>query len=796
MKIYTQLLKLRIFRIQKAFIQLLIILFFALGAGESFAQDKVLNLYFCGSGCAETWWLPNHQGWEVVPELVANLHYNDVSSPINKIIDPKTNIVTDVFYNSGEKNYKYIVNGIGYGRNFSEFLSQINADMGARGWEEVLSEGILICDKISSQNSGIILNLIGFSRGGILCMKLARSVASNDRIKKINILAFDPVPGDPDPIYRHGNDLRLPAKVKQYVGVYARDERSLMFEPLIPDFDEMTKDSDLWLVSIPGGHETMVGNCQLDGHSVTITLHDFTPYEKSMKHVNNVVTAIAEQLITSKAWGGFENKIRNLTQFSNKNEFQNQIKLMYGFKNWGPLLTTSFITIATLPVFSGHDLFVYPSEDSFLRLAGLAPKRLCFKAPYRYSPSLNHDQVFWLDKYVDSIKTNAWDKLQSLRGDYEAPVPDVASLPDLIGECAVNVNTTPTATDAVAGSITGSTDDPLEYTEQGTYTVTWSYDDGNGNVASQEQTVIVEDVTPPVIDELLATSFTIYPSNYKSEEVPQWPVNFKSNKIYEWPRSFTREDILLLKHQRKYETIAIHQLVESVSDNCSNLSVDDVVIKKVTCDEAEDSPWSSRLRNKEKNDIIISEDCKSVDLKREFDFKGNGRVYTVYLSLQDEVGNETIETCQFQVLFSALPKIAIADTPVYETPSACYEANGSPTDVVASVSTKSSLATEKSFEKEQVLADVGFVKNYPNPFNSNTTFTFGVAEKSDVSLSIYNMKGQLVRVLYSGTVDSGTIHVDWDGTGASGNQMTSGVYIYRLLADNNVIATGKAVLRK
>jgi hypothetical protein len=55
----------------------------------------------------------------------------------------------------------------------------------------------------------------------------------------------------------------------------------------------------------------------------------------------------------------------------------------------------------------------------------------------------------------------------------------------------------PTATDNCAGTITGTTNDPLNYTAQGTYTITWSYDDGNGNTSTQSQTVIVEDITAP-----------------------------------------------------------------------------------------------------------------------------------------------------------------------------------------------------------------------------------------------------------------------------------------------------------
>ncbi len=84
--------------------------------------------------------------------------------------------------------------------------------------------------------------------------------------------------------------------------------------------------------------------------------------------------------------------------------------------------------------------------------------------------------------------------------DVTAPVPDVATLPDVTGECSATVSVTPTATDNCSGSVTGTTTDPLTYSAQGTYTITWTYDDGNGNTSTQTQTVIVDDVTAPVPD--------------------------------------------------------------------------------------------------------------------------------------------------------------------------------------------------------------------------------------------------------------------------------------------------------
>ncbi len=82
--------------------------------------------------------------------------------------------------------------------------------------------------------------------------------------------------------------------------------------------------------------------------------------------------------------------------------------------------------------------------------------------------------------------------------DQLAPTPDIAVLPTISGECSVTVSTVPTATDNCAGQITATTTDALTYTTQGTYTITWKYDDGHGNISTQQQTVEVKDVTAPV----------------------------------------------------------------------------------------------------------------------------------------------------------------------------------------------------------------------------------------------------------------------------------------------------------
>ena len=81
-----------------------------------------------------------------------------------------------------------------------------------------------------------------------------------------------------------------------------------------------------------------------------------------------------------------------------------------------------------------------------------------------------------------------------------APIPDIANLPNLIGECSVAAPTAPTANDGCGTSFTGTTTTTFPITTQGTTVVTWTYDDGNGNVVTQDQNVVITDVTNPVAD--------------------------------------------------------------------------------------------------------------------------------------------------------------------------------------------------------------------------------------------------------------------------------------------------------
>ncbi|MBU8935037.1 MAG: T9SS type A sorting domain-containing protein [candidate division Zixibacteria bacterium] len=86
-------------------------------------------------------------------------------------------------------------------------------------------------------------------------------------------------------------------------------------------------------------------------------------------------------------------------------------------------------------------------------------------------------------------------------------------------------------------------------------------------------------------------------------------------------------------------------------------------------------------------------------------------------------------------------------------------------------------------------------QNYPNPFNPTTEIGFNLPNAGQVSLEIFNITGQKVRSLVDGYREAGVHTVTWDGTGNRGNKVSSGVYFYRLQADD-FSDTRKMVLLK
>lgn len=74
--------------------------------------------------------------------------------------------------------------------------------------------------------------------------------------------------------------------------------------------------------------------------------------------------------------------------------------------------------------------------------------------------------------------------------------------------------------------------------------------------------------------------------------------------------------------------------------------------------------------------------------------------------------------------------------------------------------------------------------NYPNPFNPSTTIEYTLPRKSQVTLELFNVLGQKVRTLVDRTESPGKHAVIWDGTNESIETVASGIYLYRLRAED------------
>ena len=85
--------------------------------------------------------------------------------------------------------------------------------------------------------------------------------------------------------------------------------------------------------------------------------------------------------------------------------------------------------------------------------------------------------------------------------------------------------------------------------------------------------------------------------------------------------------------------------------------------------------------------------------------------------------------------------------------------------------------------------------NYPNPFNPSTNISFSLANPGEVSIQIFNQKGQLVKTLLNSSLPAGNHQLTWNGTDEQGAQVGSGVYFYRMKS-GKYSSTRKMVMMK
>jgi flagellar hook assembly protein FlgD len=76
------------------------------------------------------------------------------------------------------------------------------------------------------------------------------------------------------------------------------------------------------------------------------------------------------------------------------------------------------------------------------------------------------------------------------------------------------------------------------------------------------------------------------------------------------------------------------------------------------------------------------------------------------------------------------------------------------------------------------------LQNYPNPFNPSTKINFAIPKSSRVSIVIFDIRGNEIRSLVSEQFDPGIHSVNWEALDNNGNAVASGIYLYRIRAED------------
>jgi hypothetical protein len=116
-----------------------------------------------------------------------------------------------------------------------------------------------------------------------------------------------------------------------------------------------------------------------------------------------------------------------------------------------------------------------------------------------------------------------------------------------------------------------------------------------------------------------------------------------------------------------------------------------------------------------------------------------------------------------------------------ESGSWVYEGGeGRGNTLTAKVQKTGSLALFYNPEHEFLPKSIELAQNYPNPFNPSTTIRFGLPDEGKVKLVVYNVLGQKVKELLNESRGAGYHTVIWNGKNETGQQVSSGLYIYRV----------------
>lgn len=142
-------------------------------------------------------------------------------------------------------------------------------------------------------------------------------------------------------------------------------------------------------------------------------------------------------------------------------------------------------------------------------------------------------------------------------------------------------------------------------------------------------------------------------------------------------------------------------------------------------------------------------------------------------------------TITVDLLYQSINPVYIDDLVLQQTPAVTrfkgYYDNADKTPELIQSIQEQVLVTDVAENSPELPTGFALQQNYPNPFNAGTVIMYEIpANAGSFELSIYDIQGRYVRSLVSGTKSPGSYTAVWNGQDDRGQEVSSGVYVYRL----------------
>ena len=174
-----------------------------------------------------------------------------------------------------------------------------------------------------------------------------------------------------------------------------------------------------------------------------------------------------------------------------------------------------------------------------------------------------------------------------------------------------------------------------------------------------------------------------------------------------------------------------------------------------------------------------------VQLQWNSSLDGDFQYFAIYRSTQSDFDPDTLNTYLYMTIDTVFEDTEFEEDGTYYYRISAFDYSGNE----SGYSVQAAVIIVAIDGDSQIPQDYVLWQNFPNPFNPSTTIRFGLPEDSHVSLVIYDLRGNVVHTLESGTKAAGWYDLVWNGQTSDGRSISTGLYFARIVAGDysNVI---------